>query len=213
MYANANDGHFMPGYVREGMWMLKLRSYYTNADKVRLCPKASSILVSTLPDWKTTPFTAWGAYGEGLYLKNSSYPNGIPFFGAKGLYGSYGINSWLCDVPDANEPTVADRASYWRTINVAAPSTIPAFGDSVWEGTKAKATDMPSSTRNPGYSSVRDGLYGYCIPRHGVNVNWVFLDCSARKIPIKELWNLKWSRTFKIGANIPWKDYPYAWGQ
>jgi hypothetical protein len=192
--------------------MLKLRPYYSNADKARLCPKASSKLVSTLPDWTTTPFTAWGTYGEGLYLKNSSYPNGVPYFGAKGLYGSYGINGWLNNPSDAIETVVADRAEYWRTIYVPFPSSVPAFGDSVWEGTKSRATDMPSNNRTPGYSSARDGLWNYCIPRHGVNVNWVFLVGSARKVPIKELWNLKWSRNFRIGANIPWKDYPYATG-
>jgi len=38
--------------------------------------------------------------------------------------------------------------------------------------------------------------------RHNGYVNSLFLDWSARKIGLKELWTLKWHRTFDIDG--PW---------
>ena len=225
MYANANDGHFMPGFSSiNGMWMLKLRPYYGGAsnaartpeghkssdtDKIRLCPKTTTF-TSTIPGAVTNPFTAWGINGEG------SLP-GVQPWGEKGLYGSYGINAWVHDPPkqdgDVYRIDDDDWPYFWRTIYVKNPATIPVFGDSVWEGTLAKVTDSPP--QKPGFSTMHDGMWGFCIPRHGLAVNWVFLDNSARKVPIKELWNQRWSPNFTPGKNIRWSDYPWIsqnWG-
>jgi prepilin-type N-terminal cleavage/methylation domain-containing protein len=222
MYTNANNGRFMPGYnTKGGMWMLKLSPYYSGSHKVRLCPKTSKY-VSEIPMGKTNVFSAWGTYGEGSYLTFSgAFTNGFPYWceNLKGekekLFGSYGINNWIHDPPDkgdyaASDPVVAERSFYWRTINVKNPSLIPAFGDSVWEGTIVKQADVPSPV--PGYKqSPRDGMWNYCIPRHGLFVNWAFLDLSVRKIDIKdELWKLKWSTAYK-GKTIRWDDGDYDW--
>lgn len=141
--------------------------------------------MSSLPDWlETTPFTDWGIYGEGR--------RPVPGHGEKGLYGSYGINDWVHNPPPGNPN---GDGNYWRTmINVKTPSTVPVFGDSVWEGTAARDTDQPSGT--PGKSPNLSGMWNFCIPRHGLAVNWVFFDLTARKVPIKELWNQKWSPNF-----------------
>jgi prepilin-type processing-associated H-X9-DG protein len=42
----------------------------------------------------------------------------------------------------------------------------------------------------------------YVINRHSGAINGLFLDWSVRKIGLKELWTLKWHRTFDI--NGPW---------
>jgi len=36
----------------------------------------------------------------------------------------------------------------------------------------------------------------FCINRHNGHVNGLFLDWSVRKIGLKELWTLEWSRQF-----------------
>ena len=39
----------------------------------------------------------------------------------------------------------------------------------------------------------------FCINRHNGYVNSLFLDWSVRKVGLKELWMLKWSRKFDTG--------------
>ena len=41
-----------------------------------------------------------------------------------------------------------------------------------------------------------------CIDRHQGGINAAFLDWSVRKVGLKELWTLKWSRTFDTAG--PW---------
>jgi len=41
-----------------------------------------------------------------------------------------------------------------------------------------------------------------CINRHDAAINGVFLDFSIREIGLKELWKLRWHRSFDI--NGPW---------
>ena len=227
MYANVNNGRFFQGYGvgKDGfstdvwapgeMWMTKLRPYYggksgadSGIDKIRLCPKATKFL-STLPDvWQSTPFTAWGIYGDPGYA--------IPAYGEKGDYGSYGINEWILNRPSLNNNPSMD-AEYWRSIaNLRCPPrTVPLFGDSVWEGTSPKDADVPSSKAGCSGAGLRDGMWVFCIPRHGLAVNWVFLDLSVQKVSIQDLWNLKWSTNFRTGARVSWTGAPWInkdWG-
>jgi prepilin-type processing-associated H-X9-DG protein len=41
-----------------------------------------------------------------------------------------------------------------------------------------------------------------CIDRHDGFINMAFLDWSVRKVGLKELWILKWHRTFDTAG--PW---------
>ena len=201
MYTNDNNGHFMPGFnVRQGMWMIKLRPYYKNSDKIRICPKATKLLSTTglVPD----SFTAWGIYGT------PGYNNWTPAYGEPGLYGSYGINEWAHDPHSPAQPddlytiSAADLPYYWKTVNQKNTSTIPIFGDSIWEGTKVFYNDAPPIEAGKAPPGVLWGMWNFCIPRHGVAINLVFLDNSAKKVPLKELWKQKWSPQFITSLNI-----------
>jgi prepilin-type N-terminal cleavage/methylation domain-containing protein/prepilin-type processing-associated H-X9-DG protein len=201
MYANANNNHFMPGWVTKGgLWMLALKPYYQGSRDVRLCPKAITLL-STIPGHIIGTFTAWGKYGDPGYT--------IPYWGEAGLYGSYGINNWVHDPPDAYVADEAKRREFWRTIIVTggASYTIPVFGDCVWEGTASDTLDPPPLTPAVKPSGDKGGMWEFCIPRHGGAINMTFLDGSAKKVGLKQLWNLKWSRNFKTGRNIRWPDW------
>lgn len=212
MYTNENGGHFMEGFsTKQGMWMIKLRPYYggvkgslSSADKLRLCPKNSKC-VTEVPGMVTDPFTAWGVFGQ----------NGLasPGWAEDGLYGGYGMNTWLSDPPKQigdNYPISDDEWPYfWRTVDkVKTPSTVPIFGDSVWEGTVVKISDAPPKT--PGTSTQHDGMWNFCIPRHGLAGIWGFMDSSVRKVPDKQMWNQKWAPNFVPGKNIRWADYPWV---
>lgn len=48
-----------------------------------------------------------------------------------------------------------------------------------------------------------NGMRLFCIDRHDGTINGVFLDLSARKIGLKELWMLKWHKEFDTSGYIP----------
>jgi hypothetical protein len=54
-------------------------------------------------------------------------------------------------------------------------------------------------------------MRGFCINRHpAYTVNSLFLDWSARKVTLKELWILDWYRgwPYHRGENQPLPDWP-----
>jgi len=59
-----------------------------------------------------------------------------------------------------------------------------------------------------------NGVRRVCVNRHNAALNGLFMDFSARKIGLKELWTLKWHRSFittgpwtKAGDVMMW-DWP-----
>ncbi|MGD0551750.1 MAG: type II secretion system protein [Sedimentisphaerales bacterium] len=215
MFAQDNDGKLMVGWNGGTMWMTDLLRYYKGSDDIRLCPMATQLLSNV---GVVGTFTAWGKYGEQGY-----YNGQTPYWGKPGMYGSYGINGWVQDALDVGATvngtklydTVADHAKYWRTINVPHPDKIPLFGDCMWDGGTPDATEPP-----PSASGVQNGgdMSIYCLDRHKGAINMTFMDGSVRKVDLKELWRLKWHRSFNTGLNHPptfwppWmqglKDYP-----
>jgi len=205
MYADDNEGSFPPGWnMKKGMWMSKLRSYYTDR-KICLCPKATKLQSEGYPPGI---FVGWGIYGDPGY-----YNGWTPDWGDKGDYGSYGMNGWMCNPPDEGDIydiPERDRPLFWRNINIGGkdgnPWNIPMFCDSIWDGTVARHTDNPPSS--PGDQNVGglDGMWNYCIPRHGNgdSINICFLDNSVRKTSLKCLWTLKWNKKFRTDVEPDW---------
>jgi prepilin-type processing-associated H-X9-DG protein len=65
--------------------------------------------------------------------------------------------------------------------------------------------DYPRHTDRPRKFEADDGHSGmryFCLHRHGGYVNGLFLDWSVRKIGLKELWTLKWHRSYDTAG--PW---------
>jgi prepilin-type N-terminal cleavage/methylation domain-containing protein/prepilin-type processing-associated H-X9-DG protein len=86
--------------------------------------------------------------------------------------GSYGFN-------DTAFPKSID------TYHSRGPSNIPVILDSPTRMGRHINTEPPP--RREGH-----GLQTFCINRHNGYINGLFLDWSARRIGLKELWTLKW---------------------
>lgn len=48
-----------------------------------------------------------------------------------------------------------------------------------------------------------ENMNRFCINRHNGTVNALFLDWSIRRIGLKQLWTLKWNRTYNVNADPP----------
>jgi len=203
MYCSDNNGYFTKGYIgaattKNDMWMGALRPYYRNDPNMRCCPVATK----TVSEGGRNPFSAWGIFdGKG--------------WTTKGDYGSYGINSWVCNQPPEKSSKQERWPSKynWRTPNIKGANTIPVFLDCWWIGGCPHHTDEP-----PAYDGEQ-GHFGsqmkrFCLNRHDGYINGLFMDWSVRKVGLKELWALKWHRSFntsdrwsKTGGVKP-EDWP-----
>jgi hypothetical protein len=197
-----------------------MRNYAVGSEGIRCCPMAVKLADPAGQAENITmgviggTFTAWGKLQ--LQLKHevtSSY-----------YWGSYGANSWI-GVPDetgsfiTGGPSKDAASNFWRTADIKGGSNIPLYLDSWWWCAWVKDTDTPpqydgQTTEFP--CGCRNSIHRFCINRHDRFVNATFMDCSVRKIGLKELWTLKWHRNFrtanrwtKAGGARP-QDWP-AW--
>ena len=133
-------------------------------------------------------FIAWGKLYS-IYGRTAEY------------YGSYGINGYLY-VP-GTDPLYGKPADYyWRTPNVKGGYNIPMFLDGWFFCGWPVYTNTPPSYDGDRYASDANAMNRFCINRHDGFINGLFCDWSARKIGLKQLWTLKWHRTYNI--NGPW---------
>ncbi len=206
LYTDDYDGYFNNRDLPAGRWMDALRSYYENEAKMLLCPTATKLMLNA-SDWGT--FKA-ASLNEDVF--------------------SYGINSWTNSVTQ-------DRGSrwlewFWRNVQnntTVIPDTrqtegrpistniIPVFGDATWYDSWPRHTDSPSLIMDAfgiGDQGTSGEMNHFCINRHDGFVNLLFMDWSARSVGLKELWTLKWHRSYvttgpwtKAGGVLP-GDWP-----
>ena len=205
MYTGDNDSYFHPGpwfpwneEAKPGEWLDALEPYYMDMD-LALCPMATK---------------CWGFEGSWPpYVSWCHLEAGIDWYQVEAdEYGSYGINWWVTNPPE--EKAWYEAENYWRTINVKGAANIPLFLDGLWLGRWPSHTDGPPTTIYDYGGPPQPGMKDFCIDRHqGGTLNGIFMDSSVRKIGLKELWKLKWHRTFDLNggptndefdARAPW---------
>ena len=220
MYTMDNDDSFHTGYVAgynggtppEYMWPDALRPYYVD-EKIRACVGTKKPLQEVTQEGRVKtngtlgdPALMWGVWPQTEYWHR------------EGDYGSYGFNGWLNNPPggiDAIGATWSTK-NHFRRASAARGSTnnIPVFVDSWWvqgypddTGVGAMAPEFDSEIGVTGHEMKR-----FCINRHGGKLSGVFLDGSARKFGLKELWTLRWHKNFDTNARYhtdiaPWPDW------
>ncbi|TKJ37155.1 MAG: hypothetical protein CEE38_09690 [Planctomycetes bacterium B3_Pla] len=192
LYTDDHDGYFNDR--NSVLWMPAMRSYYKDEAKMLLCPTATRLMQNS---------SDWGTF-KAATLDNYIF--------------SYGINSWTNSVK-------VDRGSrllewFWRNTHnmktimydtreldgkTASPNQVPVFGDATWYDAWPRHTDAPSETMDAfgiGDRGTSGEMNHFCIDRHDGFINLLFMDWSARDIGLKELWTLKWHRSYI--TNGPW---------
>lgn len=202
MYVGENKGSFEDGINWAAtdltMWMDVLRPYYGDIDKIRSCPSTPKPSQADLLKGSRygTSKTAWVRQ----YIKKDS-TTGYD-------YGSYSVNGWIYN-PRVYPGGWGDPANLWRTANQKGTDNIPVIAEAMWFHAVPDFTDKPSKyndrMENSGYSMQR-----VCSDRHGGKTNIVFMDWSARSVGLKQLWRLKWHRTFDVNNRIA-TDPKFPW--
>jgi len=196
MYTDDNNGYFPKRKASSGRWIDVLFDYYYRDPKIRCCPMAKKIAYPVYPPGASetlviggSAFVSWGKLSA-----SSGRPGGT--------YGSYGINGWV-NVP-GEDPLYGKPAAYfWRTPDVKGASNIPLFLDCWFWCGWPDDTDTPPRYDGERWAGDENVMNRYCINRHQQAINGVFLDYSVRKIWLKGLWSLKWSKRFNINAAKP----------
>jgi hypothetical protein len=193
-YTADNDGFFhrrfvgtLEGYKRT--WPYVYKPYYSDK-MMRFCPTAVN------PAFVTGPFGTWNyegnqfrpdLYDPDLRMPGESEYN--PFTGRveEGWYtGSYGFNRCIEDMQGGVDGT---SAGYWRRVDLRNASQVPIIMDCMYlYYGPVSATASP-----PAYDGDWTGssINLICINRHNGYINAVFMDFSARKVGLKEIWTLK----------------------
>ena len=212
MYTDDNNGFFPRRMSGSGRWINVLYDYYYRDDKIRCCPMATKIKNPVYPNSVSgglevggDTFTSWGKIGV-----TGSRPAGA--YGPAGTWGSYGINHWLYVA--AQDPLYDQPAKYyWGTVNVKGGNNIPLFLDCWFWCGGPENDDTPPAGDGPEYRILghTESMNRFCINRHQQSINGVFLDYSARKVWLKELWHVKWGRNFDINAPEPYWPTEAPW--
>ncbi|MHC4621696.1 MAG: hypothetical protein ACYTEQ_28475 [Planctomycetota bacterium] len=180
-YADDRDGFFgTSGSDDEWLvyWPLTAISYYRNP-KLMFCPEATKPYL----EGGRPPFGAWTR-------EMDMVPPPV---------GSYGINFWVSAAP----PGGREVEDFWQTPYVSQAASVPLMLDCYWSDVLPYPQDEPAPFEDawdwwpPNINEMRL----VCINRHNGGINGVFMDFSARKVGLKELWLLKWHRQWPEGRD------------
>jgi prepilin-type N-terminal cleavage/methylation domain-containing protein len=214
MYADDNDGTLMDMTMIQGLgydhaWVYLMKTYIGDWEICR-CPAT----VKTWADGEgyQDPLMGWDfqiigdivdSFYEQMFTINNQW-----------AYGSYGKNAFVSNADIYAMRTGLEEGHSWmyeycyKNIRVEGVSRIPVFGDSQWMGGWPTVYTEPALTRLHGPDGG-DSLNQWNLDRHNMSVNLVFLDWSVRKVGLRQLWSLKWSKQTvddENGINVP------AWG-
>lgn len=192
LYAQNNNSQFHAGLTDSGgyntglAWVSVMRDYYVDPD-IRFCPEATKLA----NDGGKNPFSAWQIGSDS---------------------GSYGVNNWICN-PNLRGNFFYPKLSksFWRGLNniKGTNNNVPMVLDSWWcRGYPQSSDPAPKwDGEEPSTQHNNMEMKRFCLNRHEATVNAVFLDASVRSVDLKELWVLKWHKTFDTRGKRP-RDFP-----
>jgi prepilin-type N-terminal cleavage/methylation domain-containing protein len=210
MYSSENDGGMMDwaeyawaggdGFGDDGLvehaWVSMMYNYTKSFD-IYLCPGATQLWSYGLDPYDPkaawdfqfivdAEFSAWDWY---WYYAVGQPPNQIFSF------GSYGKNALISTNPIPMWHMGAqDTSWYWQNVRVKGTSRIPLFGDCSHMGGLPMIWDEPAPTRLHHVWGETGEVNRWNLDRHHLSVNLVFLDWSVRKVGLRQLWSLHWTK-------------------
>ncbi len=198
MYCGENNGYFFTGELngtRSNMgsgefWRETMRPCTKDhSEKMWLCPQATKPLPQGGIPQGTWSIVAW----------ETGNPSDV---------GSYGLNGWMLNIKASR--TSSNRNNgwgrtppewHWGSSEEKNANDVPVFTGSWWVDSWPRENDQPPQTGDgPADTPNSNEMNRVCVDRHNGFVNCLFADWSVRKIGLKELWTLKWSRGFDVSG-------------
>jgi len=208
MYAEDYNGRFMQGYrVDQQRAVQVLGPYHKSDDKILTCPNATKPWIDENGNSTGMEGTFLGSTSAWGYVQLSGLP--------KRIKGSYGVNGYINDPPTGLEGNGRPAGHFWRGANVSGAGYIPLWMDSLRYNGFPLQTDVPPPFDGTQWNDNAQ-IGRYCMNRHQGFAGCLFLDFSARKVGLKELWTLKWHKSYnpagpytKAGGVQPsdWPDW------
>jgi len=226
MYAQDNNSSFPQNYAGDGLthydayWCHATLKYYEDP-KIRFCPATKRNKA------RVAEIEAGGAY----YMNyGKTFMNWGPFSAPEDVTpdnwwdeypeGSYGMNEW-CSNPPSN---VRDPAGLWgappsltwrKMADIRGSGAVPLFLDCKLVDTYPLDTSPPPMLPDAdcsGEEFLTNPMKMICMDRHSGAINSVFVDLSASKIQLKELWIKKWHKDYNTSGlwTLPtavWPDW------
>lgn len=208
MYVDDNDGRFYSGLVKDvtagvgnGEWWRETMRPLSKKKEMWLCPTApknrsGSNLDASQP--ATHQFEAWRVPAS-----------------QGGDEGSYTPNGWMCNPPQktGNLWGRGPVTKNWRRMPPGSVAyNVPVFSEGWWVDAWPEETDQPAPYEDKQPPNVtganQNEMQRVCVNRHGGSQYVLFADWSARKVPLKGLWRLKWHKEFNLKRPLPeWPDW------
>ncbi len=200
MFTESNDGKFWKSqpnttcYWFTGYMEDSLKDWKKN--KTWLCPMAQKPIVDERGVRMATLniYNAWGIFTNASENRSD--------LGVNGIKGSYGINGYVLIPQDPQSGTTFEsRVPYsdgYTTNAVAGANNIPWWIESLRFDLWPTHTQAPAQDE---FTAWSDNLMARCcIDRHQGHLTAAFLDWSVRKIGVKEVYTLKWHRSFNTSG-------------
>lgn len=201
MYLQENDGKFYSGVPGSAFYWIsqmndKDESWIKNP--TWFCPKNKNMENEPdgSPGGSLSIHTAWGVYRPGT----GGEPAGFRF-NPDGVAGSYGINGYVLGLTGGSENMSENRraSDFFKTPQVKGAGQIPLMAESLRFDLFPQPTDPPAAREDAVWSS-NNHMARACMNRHVGYVNISMCDFSVRKVGLKELYTLKWHKTFNVAG-------------
>ena len=214
LYVESNDQqllrHGEPG-KDENLWMMEIEGQVGKVDKVRYCP-------STKLNPQSPPFIWPNGMGSSqltwIWPYNIFDSSGNPIApgnvtSEQAEYGSYAHNYWLYGDDSGYFMSLEEwKSSSWQTASPPNSSSVPIFVDCKWVDLFPRYTDTCPAVYNLS-SDGGGGMLRAMMSRHGDSINVGFMDGHAESVRLKDLWGLKWSKSFNtLGEQTRDDDSP-----
>jgi len=204
MYIGDNNGKFYSGCNDSGYWyplQLTYEQQDWKASKTWFCPTATKPIQDERGVAAPTLniFNAWGVFKTPT---SQTYQGKTYSMNPNGLCGSYGLNGYMLSIPATGtfEGGVPAKNGYRDMYSVTNANNVPVMLDALRFDLWPLDTSVPSVNEFDAWSGNNMGRC--CINRHRGFTSSSFLDLSARKVGLKELYTLQWHRAFNTRG--PW---------
>ena len=192
------------GGWNRGFWVTVLAPQWEKRPKILLCPSATKTGTRMQGNYDII-----GSYDE-------AYNHGLfNYRGAGGevlenLMSSYGMNLFACSTPVDVQGRKQDY-HFQNQNKVRHTGEVPVFLDAMWRGGGPHwdgAQDISPPSENGQWMGYEHEMKHFAMDRHSGGVNVLFMDGGARKVLVKDLWDLRWHVGYPVNRA---RQQPDSW--